>query len=112
MLGVVARNPIGDVLFSTSKTIAFSSLLLEAELPSIQLGLKLAAQLGYSNLLVESDCQLAIKELEWHDDCLHRWGVMVNAEAEPLFVFGALPPYIFKKFLISIFIHIYFICYI
>ncbi|XVF21358.1 hypothetical protein REPUB_Repub12eG0083500 [Reevesia pubescens] len=62
-LGVVIRDSRGDVNCSAVVTKHFILSVLVGELEAILFGLDIAREMGFNSILLETDCQVAVKEI-------------------------------------------------
>lgn len=63
-LGAVAHDSSRAIIFSTSKIVPNSSSTLEAKIKAIHFGLALVVNHGFTTIILESDCLVAIKEIK------------------------------------------------
>ena len=68
--GMILRDDKGGVIFAAYRKIFNCNEALEAELQAMAEGFKLAAEHSSANILLQSDCSLALKALS--DDSLDR----------------------------------------
>ena len=62
-LGVVIRNEQGQVMGSRSERLPLPSLVIEVEALAAQRGLELAVEIGFKNIVLESDSRILITTL-------------------------------------------------
>ncbi|XP_075663184.1 uncharacterized protein LOC142632711 [Castanea sativa] len=77
-LGVVIRNEHGQVMVSLSKRTPLPSIVIEVEALAARRGLELAVEMGFKNIVLESDSQVLITALWDNSYSLASFGHMVK----------------------------------
>ena len=76
-VGAVARKLAETITFSTVSTIDNIETPLQAELCAILQGLQVARELNYTNIQLESDCLVAVKEINKKESSSSEWGSII-----------------------------------
>ncbi|XVF37874.1 hypothetical protein REPUB_Repub20aG0048600 [Reevesia pubescens] len=76
-LGVVVRDSGGRIIFSATQTKLNITSALLGELHAMLLGLDLAHQWNFSDVILESDCLFAVSEIQKHDDSMMLQGCLI-----------------------------------
>ncbi|XVF20976.1 hypothetical protein REPUB_Repub12eG0050600 [Reevesia pubescens] len=63
-LGVIARDYVGNIIFSASMTKTHTTSAFLGELHALLLGLDLSKEWGFNHIILESDCLMAVIEVE------------------------------------------------
>ena len=76
-IGAVARDSDSVVIFSAVSAIEDVEVPLQAEIYAILQGLQVARELNYTNIQIESDCLVAVKEINKKEPSSSEWGSII-----------------------------------
>ena len=76
-VGAVARDSDSAVMFSAVSTIDDIKVSLQSELYPILQGLQVARELNYNDVQIESDCLVAVKEINKNESSDSEWGCII-----------------------------------
>ena len=76
-IGAVARDSDSVVIFSAVSAIEDVEVPLQAEIYAILQGLQVARELNYTDIQIESDCLVAVKEINKKESSSSEWGSII-----------------------------------